>query len=707
MDSSRYPHTPTGDTADDFFGTTVTDPYRWLEDPADTPEVRAWITAQSELAAGALGGLDGRDALHANLTGLWDHPRASAPLRRGGRWFQLRNTGLDAQDSLWVMDDPEDEGRLLVDPNTFSDDGTSSLAGASTSPDGRWLAYAISDAGSDWLAWRVRDIETGEDRDDDLRWAKFTSAAWLPDSSGFVYGRFEAPGADRTYDEANTGHQLWLHRLGDPQDADRLILDDPEHPDRLFSPQVTDDDRFLIVTIVTGTDRRTRIWVTELDGTPEVARPGPLLDDFDASYEVIANLERTLLVLTDRDAPRGRIVAIDVDDPAPASWREILPEHPTDTLELAVLVGGRILTSHLADAAHRVSRWTTDGTADGTIDLGDLVSVAELTGRPDDEIAHIGVTSFTAPARVLAHTIATGETREVVAPGLDDDGLATTRVFVDASDGSRVPVFCLHRDGVDPSSGPHPTVIWGYGGFRIPVTPMFRTEWRSWVEAGGVVAVACLRGGGEYGEAWHDAGRLANKQRVFDDVYDIAERLVADGWTTHDQLGITGRSNGGLLAGACLTQRPELFGAAVPEVGVLDMLRFHRFTIGWAWASDYGNAEADAEQFATLRAYSPLHNVRPGTAYPPTLVVTGDHDDRVVPSHSFKFAAALQAAQAGDDPVLLRVEVDTGHGVGKPTHLQIAERADVLAFMAHHLGLDAVTGLGDPTSLDGVVGPDG
>lgn len=697
MASLDYPVTRTTDQVDDYHGTVVADPYRWLED-TDDPAVSAWIAEQNAVTRDWLARVPAREQVRARLGELWDHPRRGAPWRRGDRWFQMRNTGLQNQDVLWTMDAPPtpdadfDAGRVLLDPNELSPDGTVALTGAAFTDDGALLAYATSEAGSDWMTWRVRDVGTGRDRGDVVRWSKFSGAAWLPDGSGFFYARYDEPRPGEAHEGRNTHQQLFLHRLGTDQSDDVMVYARPDQPEWGFSPTVTEDGRYLVLHVWHGTDRRNRVFYADLEGA---GRGGPaqgdvreLLAEGDAGYDFVGNEGPVFFFVTDLDAPRGRIVAVDVRRPARGDWREIVAEGD-DTLEHARIVGGRLLAVFLHHARHRLHRYELDGADAGAVDLPGVGSIGALTGRRADAAAYVTLTAFTHPPAVHRVDVATGATAPAVAPGLDVDPerFVTEQAFVTSRDGTRVPVFCVHRRDVTPGNGPHPTVLWGYGGFNIPVTPMFRVAWLVWLEAGGVLAVANLRGGGEYGQSWHDAGRLANKQNVFDDAIAAAEWLTGAGWTSPERLAIQGGSNGGLLVGACLTQRPELFGAAVSEVGVLDMLRFHVFTIGWAWASDYGSAE-DPDQFKTLLAYSPLHNVREGVAYPPTLIVTGDHDDRVVPGHSLKFAAALQANQAGDAPILLRVETDTGHGAGKPTAKVIEERADVLAFLRQALGAD-------------------
>ena len=676
MSTLTYPSAPTADQVDDFHGESIADPYRPLED-TDAPETRAWIEAQNALTARVLEQAAARPEIRRRLAELWDHPRAGAPWRRGDRWFQLRNTGLQDQDVLWTADAPEAEGTLLLDPNTLSDEGTTALSAVEVSDSGELVAYAVSDAGSDWRTWRVRRTASGEDLPDVIAWSKFSSSAWTADDAGFFYCRFPQPAAEHAYDAPNRDMQLCYHRLGTDVADDPVVFSTPHEPEWGFEPLVTDDGRLLVVSIWRGTDPTNRVWVADLADDGAAASLRPLIDVDDARYDPIAAVDGTLYLSTDADAPNGRVIAVGVADPT--DRREVIPEGP-DAIEHVRLVGGRLAVVTLHDAHHRLTIFETDGRHVADVVLPGIGTVADLSGRKDDVDLYLTFTTFAAPATVLAVSMADGEVRSVGEPNLAwrPDDFVTEQVFVTSDDGTRVPLFLTHRRDVKPT-GDVPALLYGYGGFQHPVGPMFKPEWLAWMERGGLLAVASLRGGFEYGRAWHDAGRLANKQNVFDDFAASARWLASSGWSKAKRIGISGRSNGGLLVGASITQHPELFGAAVAEVGVMDMLRFHRFTIGWGWTSDYGSAD-DPEQFRWLRAYSPLHNIREGVAYPPTLVTTGDHDDRVVPGHSFKFAAALQAAQAGDAPIVIRIDTDAGHGMGKPVHKLMDERADVIAF---------------------------
>ncbi len=672
-----YPTPPTTEQVDDYHGTRVADPYRPLED-SDAPASRAWITAQNAVTTSLLATVPARAAIRARLAELWDHPRIGAPWRRGSRWFQLRNTGLQDQDVLWTADAPEAEGRVLFDPNELSEEGTTSLGSIGIAESGGMAALALSHAGSDWHRWRVRDVETGEDLPDRIDWSKFSSAAWTADESGFFYGRYPEPPPDAAYDAPNRDMELRYHRLGTDSADDRPVFSTPEHPEWGYEPEVADDGRLLVVTIWRGTDPENRIYVADLDRGVETAVVRPVLDAANASYQLIAAIDRTLYLLTDLDAPLSRVIAVHLDDPSHP--REVLAE-AEEPLERVELVGNRLAAVYLHHAQSRLAIFELDGRHVVDVALPRIGSILETAGRRQDEELFLTLATFASPASVLAVRMADGFVREVQRPELawNPDDYVTEQVFVPSADGTPVPLFLTHRRAIVPN-GDVPTLVHGYGGFQVPTGPSFKAEWLAWMERGGLLAVASLRGGGEYGKAWHEAGRLANKQNVFDDFAACLRWLAGSGWTRPARIGISGRSNGGLLVGATITQHPELFGAAIAEVGVMDMLRFHQFTIGWGWTSDYGSAD-DPDEFATLFAYSPLHNIRPGTAYPPTLVTTGDHDDRVVPGHSFKFAAALQAAQAGDAPVVIRIDTDAGHGLGKPVHKLIDERADVLAFL--------------------------
>jgi prolyl oligopeptidase len=676
---------------DDFHGQVVADPYRWLED-ASRAETTAWITAENALTESFLASVRSRGEIRDRLAALWDYPRFDVPFERGGRWFQARNRGLQDQPVLYVADTAASEGRVLLDPNTLSADGTIAVTSLAVDETGTRLAYATSEGGSDWRTWRLLDVASGYDHPDVIEWSKFVGAAWRQDGSGFYYGAMTPPAPGREFEEENRAPQIRFHRIGTPQADDELVFAAPEQRDWFSEPAVSDDDRYLLISIQRGTGTETQVLVLDLQSPQAGYRT--LVAGFEAKAAVVANMGSTFVVLTDDAATRGRIVAIELDRPDRNRWTEIVPEQPETLLE-AHFCGGKLLCHYLQDAHSVLRVCELDGTYVRDIPLPGLVSVSGsrhgengIEGRPGSDVVHFRVTSFAESGALWWHNLRTGETG-LLRPStaaIDPESYLTEQVFVTSDDGTRVPMFLSRRRDVV-ATGDVPVLLYGYGGFDIAVTPTFSVPVLVWMERGGLLAVANLRGGGEYGREWHDAGRLARKQRVFDDFSACARWLTESGWSSPQRTAIMGGSNGGLLVGASLTQHPELFGAAVSDVGVFDMLRFHRFTIGWAWTSDYGNPE-DPEQFGWLWAYSPLHHVRPDTCYPATMLLTGDHDDRVVPGHSFKFAATLQAAQACDRPVLLRVETAAGHGQGKPVSKLIAESTDRLAFLTAALEID-------------------
>lgn len=673
MTTSRPPVARTVDVVDDYFGTAVPDPYRWLEH-TDEPEVAAWVAAQAAYTTDKLAELPDPAPIRAVLDRAVRRPHSGLPRHRGRYWFRTDNDGVQQQDVLLVEDEAFSAARVLIDPNDLGDPSVS-LAAFQPSPDGELVAYSYSEAGSDWRTWRVRETSTGTDLPDRVRWSKFTWPHWLPDGSGFVYGAFDAPSGDALV-ASNEGMRLMLHRLG--SDADELLLALPEEPEVNFWSEVTDDGRWLVVFGTRGTDHRARVWVADLDRGVALR---PLIPTADAAWMLVGSLGAELVMLTDLDGPLSRVVAVGTD----GTVRELVAEG-ADQLEAARLIGGHLVVQWLHDATARLTVHDLTGRQVATPVLPGLGSITELEANAADTVLHLAWTTFTAPPAVLAYRVDTDELTTVFETPLDTD-LVTEQVFATSKDGTRVPLFLVHRPDVTAAGGPHPTWLYGYGGFRIAMTPTFDPTRFAFASAGGMVAVACLRGGGEYGTSWHDAGRLANKQNVFDDAVACAEHLISAGWTDRDHLALSGRSNGGLLAGAVLTQRPELFAAVVPEVGVLDMLRFPLWTIGRAWTSDYGDPRGDAEQFAAIHAYSPLHNLRDDAGYPPVMVMTSDHDDRVVPAHSLKFAARLQAVSPPDAVALLRVDTASGHGYGRSHDALITERTDVLRFLSHHTAL--------------------
>lgn len=677
-----YPDAPRSATVDVYHGVEVPDPFRPLEDP-DAPETRVWIEAQNAVTTAYLERIEARDRIRSRLTDLWNYERFGLPHKSGGRYFWSYNDGLADQNLIYVADSLDAEPRVLFDPNELSDDGTVALADYEIGRDGKLAAYAISVSGSDWREIKVRDIETGDDLDDHIRWAKFTGIAWKKDGSGFYYSRYDAPTDGDELEGVNYFQKLYFHTIGTPQAEDTLIYERPEHKDWGFSGAVTDDGRYLLISVWQGTDERNRLYYQDLETGGPVVK---LLDDFDASYDPVGNDGSVFWVRTNLDAPLGRVIAIDIDNPGRENWREVIPE-TTDTLQSVSVVGERLVAQYLKDARSEVRIHKLDGSSARTVELPGVGTAGGFAGKRDDSETFYSFASYTVPTTIYRYDIATGTHSIFRQPEIDFDmsRYVTRQVFYESKDGTRVPMFITHRAGLE-LDGTNPAHLYGYGGFNIPLPPRFRVETLVWLEMGGIYAVANLRGGGEYGREWHQAGTKLQKQNVFDDFTSAARYLIDSGYTSSEKLAISGGSNGGLLVGACITQNPDLFGAAVPRVGVLDMLRFPKFTIGWAWVSDYGSPEVE-EEFRALHAYSPLHNLEAGTEYPPTLIVTADHDDRVVPAHSFKFAAAMQEAQAGSNPVLIRIETKAGHGAGKPVSKQIEEATDILGFMAHELGV--------------------
>ncbi len=681
---TKYPTSTRGEVVDDYHGTKVPDPYRWLEDPS-TPETRAWITAQNQVTFDYLGKLPGRARWNARLTELNDYERYYTPVRRGPWYVYAHNDGLQNQPVYYKTRTPAGAPELLLDPNALAKDGTVSINSATLSDDGARLAYALSTAGSDWVEWHVRDVATSKDLPDVVKWSKFSGAAFTHDGKGFFYSRYPEPKAGSALEDANYYQQLWLHKLGTTQAEDALVYEDKVNKTRGVNGSLTEDGRYLVLSIWEGTDRRSRLYYKELFGkNKKVVR---LLDAFDAAYNFVGNHDGTFFVHTDLAAPRGRLIAIDLANPDVKAWRTLIAEGP-DKLEAVSHVGHGFVTHRLHQAASAVAFHAESGEHVRDVVLPSIGSVGGVDGRVTDTETFYSFSSFTTPATIYRLDLTTGVSTLFRQPKLkfDPTQYETQQVMVTSKDGTQVPMFLVGKKSMA-KTGDVPTYLYAYGGFNISLTPEYSTKVTAWIERGYLYAQPSLRGGGEFGEAWHAAGMLDKKQTVFDDFAASAEWLAKSGYTKASRIAIGGRSNGGLLVGASITQRPDLFGAALAGVGVMDMLRFHKFTIGHAWVSEYGSAD-DPAQFATLHHYSPLHNLRPGTSYPPTIIVTGDHDDRVVPAHSFKFAAELQHAQTGPNPALIRIDVATGHGAGKPLTKQIEESADCFAFLAHALGAE-------------------
>ncbi len=682
----QYPQAKKADVVDDYFGRAIADPYRWLEDP-DSPEARAWIGAENALTERYLASIPERGRIKERLTALWNYQRYSPPSREGSYYVFSRNDGLQPQSVVYKAATPAGTPEVLLDPNTFSADGTVALGGMSFSDDGRYVAYALAASGSDWLEWRVRDVAAGTELADRVRWSKFSGAAWKKDGSGFYYSRYDEPKPGAALQALNKHQKLFFHAVGTPQEQDRLVYERPDQPDWGFSADVTEDGRFLLIVQTEGTDNRNRVFLQDLSAAGSAVQP--FLDAFDAAYDVVGNDGETFYVRTNKGASRYRLVAVERGKTAPPAWRLLIPEAANrSVLESVTMVNDQFVARWLQDAHSRLSIHQLDGTLVRDVALPEaLGTVAELTGRRAHTEAFYAFTSYLSPTAIFRYDFAAAATSVLWKPAVafDPSGYETVQAFYPSKDGTRIPIFLTMKKGTK-RDGRNPVYLYGYGGFDIPITPGYSPATAAWLEMGGIHAVANLRGGSEYGQEWYDAGRLANKQNVFDDFIAAAEFLIREQYTSTPRLAIAGGSNGGLLVGACMTQRPDLFGAALPAVGVMDMLRYHKFTIGWAWKSDYGDPDT-REGFEMNLKYSPLHNLRPGTRYPATLVTTADHDDRVVPAHSFKFAARLQEVQAGPAPVLIRIETKAGHGAGKPTDKQIEERADLFAFLVRELGM--------------------
>jgi prolyl oligopeptidase len=669
---------------DDYHGTKVADPYRWLEDP-DSPETRAWVEAENKVTFAFLESIPQREAIKKRITALWDYEKFGIPRHEGSRYFWTRNSGLQNQSVYYVAEGLDAAPRVLIDPNGLSKDGTVALAGTSITEDGKLMAYGLASAGSDWNEWKVRDVANGQDLDDHLKWIKFSGASWSKDGKGFYYSRFPEPAPGADLKGANYHQKLYYHKLGTPQSADELVYERPDHKEWMFHGEATEDGHYLVITVRKSSAPKNRVLYVDLKAGGR--EPVELIGNFDDEYNFIDNDGPVFFFHTNKNAPRGRLIAIDTRKPGEKDWVELIPQ-AAETLENVSLVGDRFFASYLKDATTQVKVFDLAGKFVREVKLPGLGTASGFGGRRKDRETFYSFTSYVNPPTTYRYDVATGESAVFKAPkvAFSPEDYESEQVFYASKDGTKIPMILSHKKGLK-RDGKNPTLLYGYGGFNISLTPSFSPAVAAWLEMGGVFAVPNLRGGGEYGEEWHQAGTKGNKQNVFDDFIAAAEYLIREKVTSTPKLAIDGRSNGGLLVGACMTQRPDLFGAALPGVGVLDMLRFHKFTIGWAWVDDFGSSD-DAEQFRAIHKYSPLHNLKPGTSYPPTLITTADHDDRVVPAHSFKFAAALQAAQSGGNPALIRIETKAGHGAGKPTSKIIEEVADRYAFLVKVLGTD-------------------
>jgi len=679
--SIQYPKTKKVEQVDDYHGIKVVDPYRWLED-ANSQETKAWIEEQNKITRAYLDSIPQRDKIRKRLTELWNYEKYSAPFKRGDKYFYLKNDGLQNQSVLYVADSLQNEGRILLDPNKLSPDGTISLTGFAVSEDGKLLAYGLSSGGSDWQEWRVRNVDTGEDLSDVIKWVKFSGVSWTKDGKGFFYSRYPEPDEKTKLAGQNFYHKLYYHKVGTSQSEDKLIYERPDHKEWGFGGEVTEDGMYLIINVWKDTDPRNLIFYKDL--TKQDSRVVELISEFENDYRFLGNDGKIFYFLTDYQAPRKRIIAINIENPDRKNWREVIPQ-VDETIADANLVGNYIIVSYLKDAYTQTKLYDLSGKFIREVKYPTIGTASGFYGRRNDTETFYTFTSFAVPPTIYRYNLATGVSEVFRQPSVkfNPEEIEVKQVFYRSKDGTRVPMFIVHKKGIR-LDGNNPTLLYGYGGFNISLTPSFSVSRIVWLEMGGVFAMPNLRGGGEYGEEWHRAGTKLKKQNVFDDFIAAAEWLINNKYTSPKKLAISGGSNGGLLVGAVLNQRPELFGAALPAVGVMDMLRFHKFTIGWAWTSEYGSPD-NPDEFKAIYAYSPLHNIKKGTKYPAVLITTADHDDRVVPAHSFKYAATLQEAQAGTAPILIRIETRAGHGAGKPTSKQIDEQADIYAFLIKNL----------------------
>jgi prolyl oligopeptidase len=672
-----YPQTRQDHQIDDYHGIKVADPYRWLENP-DSSATQAWVEAQNQLTFSFLEQIPQREIIKQRLTQLWDYEKYSAPFKEGDRYFYFKNDGLQNQSVLYTLKSLEDIPEVLLDPNILSEDGTIALAGLAISQNGQFMAYGLSTAGSDWVEWKVRNIETKKDLPDIIKWVKFSGAAWTHDHQGFFYSCYDEPKENNKLEDVNYFQKLYYHRLGTSQQEDILIYHRPDQKEWGFNGDVTEDGRYLIISVWQGTDPKNLVFYKDLENSNSEVRE--LISKFEANYSFIDNQDSIFWFRSDLNAPKGRVIAIDINHPQQEQWQEIIPQ-TEDTLQGVTVLNHQFIADYLKDAHSLLKIFNLDGCFQRDIDLPGLGTIDGFNGKRDDTETFYVFTSFTSPPTIYRYHFITNESTLFRQPqvNFNSDDYQTTQVFYSSKDGTKIPMFITGKKDIK-LDGNNPTYLYGYGGFNVSLTPSFSISNLVWMEMGGILAIPNLRGGGEYGEQWHQAGMKLNKQNVFDDFIAAAEWLINHNYTSSEKLAIAGGSNGGLLVGACMTQRPELFAAALPAVGVMDMLRFHQFTIGWAWCAEYGSPENE-EDFKNLYSYSPLHNLKPNTAYPATMITTADHDDRVVPAHSFKFAAALQASHQGPQPVLIRIETKAGHGAGKPTQKIIEEIADKWSFL--------------------------
>ena len=680
----KYPQTKKVDVVEDYHGTKVADPFRWLEDDVrKSKDVAEWVEAENKVTNAFLESIPQREAIKKRITALWDYEKFSAPAKHGKQYFFYKNNGLQNQSVLYVQDSLDGDARMLLDPNTWSKDGTIAMAGSATSDDGKLLAFAKASAGSDWNTWHVLDVATGKQLADELKWVKFSGASWTNDNKGFYYSRFPEPKSDAAFQALNENQTLYFHKLGTPQSEDELVYKTPEHPRWTVGGGVTEDGKYLFISIGDGTTSR-KVRIAYKDLTDPASKVIELVPNHENKFTFLGNDGGTFYFQSDFNAPKYQIIAIDTKNPDSKNWKTIIAEDK-NTLDSVDLVGEQFICSYLQDAKTLVKVFDMKGTAIREVQLPGIGTAAGFNGKRTDTETFYTFLSFTTPPSSYRYDIATGKSTLLRQPKVkfDTTQYEVKQIFYASKDGTKVPMFIAHKKGLK-LDGTNPTLLYGYGGFNISLTPAFSISRMQWMEMGGVLAVANLRGGGEYGDAWHRAGTKHTKQNVFDDFIGAAEYLISEKYTSSKKLAIQGGSNGGLLVGACLMQRPDLFGACLPAVGVMDMLRFQKFTAGRFWTDDYGSSD-NSDEFNSLFKYSPYHNLKPGVKYPATMVTTADTDDRVVPGHSFKFAARLQECQAGSAPVLIRIETKAGHGAGKPTSKAIEEVADQWAFLVKTL----------------------
>ena len=676
-----YPDSKPGETIDTLHGIRVPDPYRWLED-LNSDQTAAWVKAQSSLTNSYLDAIPGRQVLKNHLTKLWNVERLGVPSFEGGSYFFSKNNGLQNQSVLYSTKSLDIEPTVLLDPNTLSLDGTVALKSYEVSPDGKYLAYSTSASGSDWVEWQVREISSGKDLSDHLKWSKFSGASWSKDSKGFYYGRFPKPKGGDEMIAKNIHKKIYYHEIGTPQDEDLLVYERPNEPKQGLYAWVTEDGKYLLIQVSQGTDTKNGLFYKDL--TNPTSKVIELLADFDASYDFITNLGSNFIIRTDLKAPKQKVVSIDLNAPISTQWKTIIPESK-QTLRSVSHIGGLFIANYLKDARTEIRRFKTDGSPLRPVKLPGLGTATGFGGKSNRNETFYYFTSFTSPGAVYQYDIARNASTLFKAPKtqFDRDNYESRQIFATSRDGTKIPMFIVYKKSLK-LDGNNPTLLYAYGGFNISLRPSYSPATIAWLDLGGIYVMANLRGGGEYGEEWHEAGMKLKKQNVFDDFIACAEHLISKKFTSSKKLSIAGGSNGGLLVGACMVQRPELYGACLPAVGVMDMLRFHKFTIGWAWQAEYGEPDK-LDDFENLLKYSPYHNLKPNN-YPATMVITSDHDDRVVPSHSYKFAAALQSAQKGPAPTLIRIESKAGHGAGTPTSKRIEAIVDKYAFLSKSLG---------------------